>query len=516
MSKVLSVRMYLKHQKKDTEGKVPIYVQVTIDGDEDSFSLSRKLFPHEWSQGKQKCIGKSQEALLINTKITKTKGDLTAVFDRIAVQEIVKAKQLIKLYHGQDPDKEQVIKKDICYHQKNLSIIDQYFILKTREKKVLKLLHSNSRPESIQEEKQIMTKNIEDFLQQSHSWMDDPTVDKTLMDAQYTFLLKFLYKVLKGTASHETFRKWISTKNTFVSFLKYRYKVSDQSLKSIPLKFAVDLHEYLTLTHSIGNNAAMKYIKNLKQVIDDAVVQGWLTQNPFESFKCTYVDPERQALTLEEVARVIDHDFANGRLAEVRDVFVFCCFTGFAYQEVYNLRPRDLIIGIDGKNWMNTNRNKTKNPEFLPLLPIAEDIILKYRSHPYCIKYKKLLPVNSNQRFNEYLKEIGALCGIEVELTTHTARHTFATTIAIEHDIPLKIVSVMLGHRTQRTTEIYARASKLAISRHMSTLQEKLFGKGRALQVNKRSHPIETILPDKNKTKKVHSANVNFKCENGS
>src|SRR5882762_1905702 len=105
--------------------------------------------------------------------------------------------------------------------------------------------------------------------------MDDPTVDKTLMDAQYSFLLKFLYKVLKGTASHETLRKWVSTKNTFVSFLRYRYKSSDQSLKNIPLKFAVDLHEYLTLTNSIGNNAAMKYIKNLKQVIDDAVVQGW-------------------------------------------------------------------------------------------------------------------------------------------------------------------------------------------------------------------------------------------------
>jgi len=159
--------MYLKHQKKDTEGKVPIYVQVTIDGDEDSFSLSRKLFPHEWSQGKQKCIGKSQEALLINTKITKTKGDLTAVFDRIAVQEIVKAKQLIKLYHGQDPDKEQVIKKDICYHQKKP--FNHWSILHSEDQgeKVLKLLHSNSRPESIQEEKQIMTKNIEDFLQQS-------------------------------------------------------------------------------------------------------------------------------------------------------------------------------------------------------------------------------------------------------------------------------------------------------------------------------------------------------------
>ena len=386
-----------------------------------------------------------------------------------------------------------------------LTIIDQYLVLKNKEK-VRKKQNQVPHPAPIAQEFDALIQSIEDFLQQSRTWMDDPAVEKTLMDAQCTFLLKFLYRVLKGTASHETFRKWVSTKNTFEGFLRYRYKAIDQPLKSIPLKFAVDLYEYLTLTNSVGNNAAMKYIKNLKQVIDDAVVLGWVSQNPLESFKCTYVDPERQALTLEEVARVIDHSIANPRLAEVRDAFIFCCFTGFAYQEVYNLRPKDVKVGIDGKNWINTNRNKTKNPEFLPLLPIAEDLILKYRTHRYCIKYGKLKPVNSNQRFNEYLKEIAALCNLDITITTHTARHTFATTIAIEHDIPLKVVSVMLGHRTQRTTEIYARASKLAISRHMSSLQEKLFGKGRALQLNQKTHTLPTTLPRENKTKKARLA----------
>jgi integrase len=506
MRKSISILVYLKRQKKDAEAKMPLYVRVTIDGAYDEFSLSRKVLPDEWSQSKQKWIGKTQEALQFNAKIAKIKGDLTALFDRIPVSEIVKAKQLIKLYYGNDSEKEQQLKKDLHYHQQVLTIIDQYLILKNKEKMVCKKPTQAFHTVNIPQEFDAMIQSIESFLQQSRSWMDDHAIEKTLMDAQYTFLLKFLYKVLKGTASHETFRKWVSTKNTFESFLRYRYKTGDQPLRSIPLKFAVDLHEYLTLTNSIGNNAAMKYIKNLKQIIDDAVVQGWLPQNPLESFKCTYIDPERQALTLDEVARVLDHSIANPRLAEVRDAFIFCCFTGFAYKEVYNLRPRDVTVGIDGKNWINTNRNKTKNPEFLPLLPIAEDLILKYRSHPYCTKYKKLLPVNSNQRFNEYLKEIAALCGLEIEITTHTARHTFATTIAIEHDIPLKIVSVMLGHRTQRTTEIYARASKLAISRHMSTLQEKLFGKGRVLRVNQQAHALPAALPQKNKTKKARLA----------
>ena len=122
MSKSLSILVYLKRQKKDAEGKIPLYVRVTIDGAYDEFSLSRKILPEEWSQPKQKCIGKTQETQQLNAKITKTKGDLTALFDRVPVSETVKAKQLIKLYHGDDAEKEQQFKKDLQYHQQVLTI----------------------------------------------------------------------------------------------------------------------------------------------------------------------------------------------------------------------------------------------------------------------------------------------------------------------------------------------------------------------------------------------------------
>ena len=97
--------------------------------------------------------------------------------------------------------------------------------------------------------------------------MDDPTVDKTLMDAVFTFLLRFLFRVVKGTASHETFRKWISTKNTIAFFLRRRYKASDLPLTTIPLKLATDFYDYLTLNNSVGNNAAMKYRKAVWQLL---------------------------------------------------------------------------------------------------------------------------------------------------------------------------------------------------------------------------------------------------------
>jgi Arm DNA-binding domain/Phage integrase SAM-like domain len=274
MSKSLSILVFLKKQKSDARGTAPLYVRITIDGDTDEFSLSCRILVTDWSQAKQKCTAKSQEAIQLNAKIAKTRGDLTSLFDRIPTCELVKAKQLIKLYQGKDSQSDQQLKKDVLYHKRVLTIIDQYMVLKNEEKKRCKKMSQSRHPVPITEQFGGLILEIEEFLRQSRSWMDDPAVEKTLMDAQYTFLLKFLYRVLKGTASHETFRKWVSTKNTFKTFLHYRYKSDDYPLTGLPLKFAVDLHEYLTLTNSIGNNAAMKYIKNLKQVIDDVVVQG--------------------------------------------------------------------------------------------------------------------------------------------------------------------------------------------------------------------------------------------------
>jgi hypothetical protein len=158
--------MYLKHQKKDAEGKAPIYVRVTVDGDQDDFSLSCKVLSNEWGQQKQKCTGKSQESLLINAKIAKTKGDLTTIFSRFPVRQVIKAKQLIKLYHDEDPEKEQALRKDVNYHPKVLATIDQYLELKTREKKAQKIPVFNHLLESIQQEKEEMKESIESFLQQ--------------------------------------------------------------------------------------------------------------------------------------------------------------------------------------------------------------------------------------------------------------------------------------------------------------------------------------------------------------
>jgi len=129
------------------------------------------------------------------------------------------------------------------------------------------------------------------------------------------------------------------------------------------------------------------------------------------------------------------------------------------------------------------NREKTDSPERVPLLHIPLEIIEKYKSHPYCISNGRLLPVNSNQRYNAYLKEVAVIGGIKKYLTTHTARHTFATTVTLEQDVPIETVSQMLGHRSIKTTQLYAKITQRKISNNMKALRMKLLEiKGETVQ----------------------------------
>jgi len=299
----------------------------------------------------------------------------------------------------------------------------------------------------------------------------------TLCEAFEMHNRRFAEKVKAGNKSSQTLKRLEITKQKIISFLKYRYKRSDIALKDIKSSLAPDLEHFFTTVQMISGNTAMKYIKILKQVIKMSVENGWLASNPLSGFKCTYEEPERDRLTMEELMIIYNKDLDLERLIEVRDIYLFCCFTGFAYLDVHDLTAENIIIGIDGEKWISKNRTKTKSPERVPLLPIALDIIEKYKNNRYCVLHNKLLPVNSNQRFNSYLKELACICGINKHLTTHTARHTFATTVTLENDVPLETVSQMLGHRSIRTTQIYAKITQKKISNNMNELKRKLFGR---------------------------------------
>ena len=205
-----------------------------------------------------------------------------------------------------------------------------------------------------------------------------------------------------------------------------------------------------------------------------AANNGWVLHNPFLAFKCTTRKVERTELEDNELMRLAKKKFKVKRLEEVRDCFLFSCYTGYAFVDAKKLTPQHIMTRNKGELWVVTSRTKTEITANVPLLPQAIRILEKYKDDPSCIAANRLLPMKSNQKMNAYLKEIADLCDIEKNLTTHMARHTFATTITIENDVPIETLSKMLGHTKISTTQLYGRVKEKKIGRDMSKLKKKL------------------------------------------
>jgi site-specific recombinase XerD len=292
-----------------------------------------------------------------------------------------------------------------------------------------------------------------------------------LLDFYYS---RFKEKVSSGKKAKNTLKSIHTTIEKLKEFVRVHYRASDVLLKDIKLSFVSNFEHFLTAKQGLSNNSAMKYIRILKRMTKFALDQDWIKSNPISQFRCTYNEPERDRLTMDDIIILYNKEFSTERLAQVRDVFIFCCFTGFSYLEVYNLTREHIVNGIDGGKWIFKSREKTKSIERVPLLPISLEIIERYKDNHYCMAKNKLLPVNTNQCYNEYLKEISTICEIDKHLTTHVARHTFATAVTLENDVPIETVSQMLGHKSIKTTQLYAKVTQRKMSNNMNELKEKL------------------------------------------
>lgn len=296
----------------------------------------------------------------------------------------------------------------------------------------------------------------------------------TLLGAIQYHNLKMQERVDIGLTSKNTLVRYKMVKNKTEKFIKLRYETNDLELESLKLSYITEFEHYLLVNDKVGTNTAHKYIKNIKTVINMAIGLDWIQHNPFNQFRCSYKNPDREILNQPEINAMINKKLDNPRLEKVRDIFIFCCYTGFAYADVKAFERNAVTIGLDGEYWLKTNRMKTGIKESVPLLPKALEIIEKYKNHAYCVRKNKLLPVICNQKYNEYIKEVALHCDIDKNLTSHIARHTFATTITLTNGVPLKTVSSMLGHASIKTTEIYAKIVEQKVSDDMKSLREKL------------------------------------------
>jgi len=292
---------------------------------------------------------------------------------------------------------------------------------------------------------------------------------KTLME-----LVKYHNSTMHTTLKFGTTKNYYTTEKYLTQFLKEKKKSSDIWLSQLNYRFIVDFEHFIRTykpkktRKTCGNNGTMKHLERLMKIVTLGVKMDWLEKDPFRNYKLNFVKTERNYLTQREIDLIVDTTFTSKAYERVKDVFLFSCYTGLSYVDVKELRADQLLIGIDGNSWLHTKREKTNETVKIPLLPKAKEIAEKYATHKSV--FGKLLPVLSNQKTNQYLKEIVKACGIHKHITFHSARHTFATTVTLSNGVPIETVSKLLGHTKLSTTQIYARVLQKKVGEDMGVL----------------------------------------------
>lgn len=273
-------------------------------------------------------------------------------------------------------------------------------------------------------------------------------------------------KAIDIEVKKDTVYSYERTYDILKDFMRLIYKRNDLALQELNLSFIEKFNVYLRSELKHKKNTAVKHLRCLMRVVNVAVANRHLSFDPFLNFKAQREVCERVFLTEEELRILINKDFRIKRLERVRDLFVFCCFTGLSYSDVKTLRPEHFETDANGRTWIKKKRVKTGVLFRVPLLPIPKLILEKYKGAD------KLLPVVDLSSTDAYLKEIAELCGINKNISSHTARFTFATTVTITNRISLEVVSKMMGHTNTRMTSHYAKIIDKYIGEEMDKLNE--------------------------------------------
>ncbi|MCF6295996.1 MAG: site-specific integrase [Flavobacteriaceae bacterium] len=293
-------------------------------------------------------------------------------------------------------------------------------------------------------------------------------------------LMEYHSQKTEKTLAIGTLRNFKVTQGYINKYLNNILNTTDVYLKELNYKFICDfanfLHCYWPKGHpkAMSNNTVMKHIQRFRKIATLGYHIEWIDRDPFVRWKPTYEKRERPYLTDNELSNIETYFLPIARLERVRDLFIFSCYTGIAYIDIMNLTNDNILKGIDGNDWIFTNRQKTKSPVKVPLLAKAQELIHKYQNHPMTLVTETLFPVITNEKVNLYLKEIAEACGLKKNLTFHMARHTFATTVTLSNGVPIETVSKLLGHSKIASTQVYARVVERKVSEDMQILRDKM------------------------------------------
>ena len=290
----------------------------------------------------------------------------------------------------------------------------------------------------------------------------------------YSSYLERLKKMIGKDFKESTWEKFNEILPAIKDYILFKYQKRDISLNKLDYNFIEDFDYYLRTEKNNSQVTINKKIQRLKKVIKVARKQKLIDFNPFEEHKPKQAKTKIIFLTQDELDKLKEKEFQSEILNKVRDCYIFCCYTGLGYSEMFSLKKSDLKKDDEGTLWIYKERQKTERAFSIPLIfsePL--EIIEKYKSES-----EYLLPRLSNQYFNRLLKEIAITLEITKKLTHHTGRKTFATTVLLNNNIPIETVSKLLGHSKITTTlSYYAEVMPSKLKLDLEGLRDKLLNK---------------------------------------
>src|SRR5690606_1767589 len=291
--------------------------------------------------------------------------------------------------------------------------------------------------------------------------------EETVLNCYNRYLIH-IKRLIGKDIKKPTYQKFEYVLEFIKAYIKFKFHKKDIPLKVLDIQFLNDFEYYLRTEKNLSPSTINKVIQRFRKPIKIAISEGYLTTDPFMLYKAKHVKKEVIFLTPDELKKLEKHKFSQPRLTLVQDLFVFSCYTGLAYNELSKLNRDHIIKGFDNNFWIQMKREKTDKLFSVPLLPKPLLLIKKHKNLD-----SKIFPVISNQKYNSYLKEVSDIVGIDKKLTTHTARKTFASTVLLYNDVPMEIVSELLGHSSLKITQdSYGKIVQKKISEEMLRLNK--------------------------------------------
>ncbi len=266
-----------------------------------------------------------------------------------------------------------------------------------------------------------------------------------------------------------TFFKYKRAVRYLKDFLLHKKSMKNIAINNIDEVFLNALFLYIRKEKNNVHNSTMALMICLKCILGKAIKLGVLKQNPFENFQINYKPVQRDFLNMDEIRLLQNVEGLTDAEERNRDLFLFACYTGLAYADIKNLSSRHIHIDPDGTKNIIDQREKTGVTCIIPLLNVAETILIKYSPTGDCKDFYWKIPCN--QKLNFSLKAIAKKAGVEKNIFMHLGRHTFATTITLNNGVSLESVSKMLGHTTMKHTQIYAKITASRVKNDMEKIR---------------------------------------------